>query len=612
MNPRPIVRNILYSVQTLIRIFVSIVSSRSLQELFATLKLYAKETQAFFDHLNAAAKSSQTVRNKLDSTYRKRLFERVQGLHSLLPNSPQFKYSILLPVNEPHSKYLKQALDCALKQTAPQFEVCVGLVEPVSSEILAILEQYDSNRLRVFRLAAGTAGRISLLKITQNLSENAQGDYLLLITQETRLELDLLYRLEQCLRLLLEPENSVLYCNEFQIDDLGRPVPNSKTSKRYQIPFPYVFQDFISNVLLVPKPLLTRSLSTCTDLGCNETFHYQICLSLDLLKVEFHLAPFQLCGVHKPTTQTPRRAQAGLHALSEYVKKKELNWNITPGLIPGALRASPQLQNQPEPELCVQIIIPFRNQKALTLKAVKSALVQKGVKTFVTAVDNASTDPTIAPELEKLGIEVLTVNEPFNYSRLNNIGAKKSRYASQCSLILFLNNDVDLKNTVVWEMAQWIHQPKIGIVGARLVYPNGLLQHGGVNLEKAKTTHTLHWYHTDGGLSEAHQLDSKVIHICDAVTAACALMQRKVFEAVGGFDEVWYPVAFSDTDLCVRLRATLGLYSLYTPYAEGVHFESASRGSALHEEMEASYWFYKNTLNRKIPQTKLKDPVLDP
>jgi GT2 family glycosyltransferase len=92
------------------------------------------------------------------------------------------------------------------------------------------------------------------------------------------------------------------------------------------------------------------------------------------------------------------------------------------------------------------------------------------------------------------------------------------------------------------------------------------------------------------------------------VTAACLLVKKETFLKVGGFDEIWYPIAFSDTDLAMRVRR-LGLYSLYTPFASGVHYESASRGPGVYEEPEASYWHYRSTEKRNIPQENLKHHV---
>jgi GT2 family glycosyltransferase len=208
-----------------------------------------------------------------------------------------------------------------------------------------------------------------------------------------------------------------------------------------------------------------------------------------------------------------------------------------------------------------------------------------------------------------MGVEVLKINEPFNYSRLNNLAVKNSQFSKKCSQILFLNNDVDLDINAVAEMSQWLGEPAIGMVGARLHYPDGTLQHGGVQLKMELPAFKMGWGHVDWHSPPEKLGFSKVISVCDAVSAACVLVDRENFLKVGGFDEIWYPIAFSDTDLAMKFRTRLGLISLYTPYAFGTHHESASRGPGLHEEMEASSWLFRNTEFRDLPQKKLRHSI---
>ena len=112
----------------------------------------------------------------------------------------------------------------------------------------------------------------------------------------------------------------------------------------------------------------------------------------------------------------------------------------------------------------------------------------------------------------------------------------------------------------------------------------------------------MQWKEIDKHKFFAEMSLSKQIHVCDAVTAACALIKRRDFIAVSGFDEIWYPIAFSDTNLSLKLKHR-GLYSLYTPYAEAIHHESATRNYT-YEDYESTSWLNKlhqeNILSSKI------------
>jgi len=188
-----------------------------------------------------------------------------------------------------------------------------------------------------------------------------------------------------------------------------------------------------------------------------------------------------------------------------------------------------------------------------------------------------------------MGVEVLKIAEPFNFSRLNNLALERSKVSDEFDSVLFMNNDVELESGALLEMARWIDQPKVGCVGARLHYPNGTIQHAGVLLQQRTPYDELIWIHVDGGQHPDRMALGALSRVCDAVTGACLLIKKSIFREVGGFDAVNYPIAYSDTDLCSRLRQK-GLFSFYTPYATGVHHESLSRKFNSIEDYEQSRW----------------------
>ena len=138
------------------------------------------------------------------------------------------------------------------------------------------------------------------------------------------------------------------------------------------------------------------------------------------------------------------------------------------------------------------------------------------------------------------------MDEPFNYSRLNNLAVRDTRVAAHCDCLLFLNNDVELEPGALSEMLRWIDQPPIGLVGCRLHFPDGRLQHGGVEIGEQRKQ-SMRWEHIEKFYPFEQMEETKRLGFFDAVTAACALIKREVFLKIEGFDEIWYPIGYSDT-----------------------------------------------------------------
>ena len=310
---------------------------------------------------------------------------------------------------------------------------------------------------------------------------------------------------------------------------------------------------------------------------------YARVLKLDALGAKFYPMDAPLYGkrFHPPRPDL-------ISLFENYYQWKGLDWKVEKGLTNDSIRAIPPLN-----VTSVQVIIPYKDQKELTLKAVDAAMTQEGVKVEITAVDNRSSDKSIAEILKNKGVDVVSIDEPFNYSRLNNLGSKRSK----SELILFLNNDAMLNPGAIAEMARWAHLPSIGMVGCLLFYPNGLVQHGGVKLlQKGGYEETMNWVHNDHKKSYELSHLAKTLHVTDAVTAAAAMVRRDVFEKVGGFDEESFPIAYSDTRLACKILKEK-LFSLYTPFASGIHHESLTRKGNAIEDFDRSI-FWHNRVNR--------------
>lgn len=223
----------------------------------------------------------------------------------------------------------------------------------------------------------------------------------------------------------------------------------------------------------------------------------------------------------------------------------------------------------------VTVIVPTRNRLDLLRTCIDGLAHTDYPSMEVIVVDNGSDDPATLAYLAALDparVRVLRDDGPFNFSRLNNRAAQ----LATGELLCLLNNDIEvLSGDWLGIMASQAMRPEVGAVGARLLYSDGRIQHAGVVLGIC------------GGAAHAHRLlrpeaegyfrRHALPQFVSAVTAACLVVRRESFEAVGGLDEEIFAVAFNDVDLCMRLNQQ-GWQSLYEPRATLVHHESVSRG----------------------------------
>lgn len=229
----------------------------------------------------------------------------------------------------------------------------------------------------------------------------------------------------------------------------------------------------------------------------------------------------------------------------------------------------------PEPSPCVSLIVPTRDQVELLRVCVDGFLHETQYQNLeVLIADNDSEEEATKLYLEKVAthprVRVISCPGPFNFSKINNLAAEQAKG----SLIGLMNNDLKvLDPDWLSEMVRHAVRRDVGIVGAKLLYEDRSIQHAGVTLGIALASH-LYKSFPDG--AEGHRGRLVLTQDVSAVTAACLLIRREVWEEVGGLDEE-FPVAYNDVDLCLKVRAA-GYRVLWTPEAKVYHLESRSRG----------------------------------
>ena len=228
-------------------------------------------------------------------------------------------------------------------------------------------------------------------------------------------------------------------------------------------------------------------------------------------------------------------------------------------------------------------------------QCVDSILERSSYKNFeILIIENNSTEKeTFAyyQELENAhdNIRILKWEKKFNYSAINNFGAMHAKG----EYLLLLNNDIEVK-TEDWmeEMLSYCQREDIGVVGAKLLFPNEKIQHAGVIIGMGPSKTAGHLFYNFPGDQFVYAGRTQTTQDLSAVTAACMMVRKEIYQMVGGLDET-FEVAFNDIDFCLKVRQA-GKLVVYQAYAELYHHESLTRG------------YETNRQNRKRFQEEVK------
>ncbi len=256
---------------------------------------------------------------------------------------------------------------------------------------------------------------------------------------------------------------------------------------------------------------------------------------------------------------------------------------VLPGPHPGMYRVRRAIQNEP----LVSIVIPTTGRPhgsrgdllAQCLRSLEKTAWRK--LEVIVATDNRELSAAARQALERLPHTVVdySARAPFNFSHKVNEAVRSARGEH----VLLFNDDLEVTSadwlTSLLELSQI---PDVGAVGAKLVYPDGRLQHVGILIGVCGVA--AHAFHRCPGSTDGYFGSAVVTRECSAVTAACLMTRKAVFDEVGGLDEE-LPVDFNDVDYCLRLRAA-GYRVVFTPYAELIHHESASFGRRVQSPVE--------------------------
>jgi len=391
----------------------------------------------------------------------------------------------------------------------------------------------------------------------------------------------------------------ILYGDQDEIDRFGwRSNPWFKPAWDPEM---FLAQDYLSAAVAVPVTV-ARDLRVGES---DETAIYGMLLGATLQPGQ------EVQHLHRITASTPRdhwrRPAAARLALLRGVLAAVPGTEVIAGPFGTASIRWPLPVSMP----LVSIIVPTRDQVALLQTCIQGVLNRTRYPNLeIIIADNDSREPAALAFLAGISadsrVRVVTWPHPFNYSAINNFAVKAARGAYLC----LLNNDIEIVDEG-WlrELMRYAVRDAAGAIGARLLYPDRTIQHAGVTVGMGNAAG-----HAHRGLPEhavGHFAHAVIAHRAIAVTAACLVVRRDRFEAVGGFDEEALRIAYNDVDLCLKLHRA-GFANYYVPSAVLIHHESKSRGLDMAPEHFERYRGELATLQARWGTETYCDPTHHP
>lgn len=486
-------------------------------------------------------------------------------------------FSIVVPAYRTPVLFLEQMIESVRSQTYPFWELCIANASPEDEQMAEVIQRYIQMDQRIH--VKNLDENLGIAENTNEAFSMASGAFVGLLDHDDLLAPQALYRMREILE---KKQAEVFYTDEDKVTtDLSEHFqPHFKPDFNLDLlrSNNYITHFFVAKTELVRKVGGFRReydgaqdydfIFRCVE-QAEEIYH--------IPEILYHWRTHKESTSDNPVSKM-YAFEAGKRAIEGNLERCGVQAVVSHTKDLGFYQVEYPVQGSP----LVSVLIPNKDQKESLKKCLDSVFEKTTYSNYeIIIIENNSTESeTFAyyRELQKRSnVKVITWKEGFNYSAINNFGEKEA----SGDYLLFLNNDVEVINPR-WmeEMLGNCQRPEVGITGAKLYYPDDTIQHAGtiigiggiaghafLNMPRSRT----------GYLHKASiQMD------LSAVTAACMMMKRSVFEQLGGFEER-LTVAFNDVDLCLR-TVQAGYLVVYNPEVELYHYESKSRGSEDNEE----------------------------
>lgn len=486
--------------------------------------------------------------------------------------------SIAVPAYKTPGVFLRQMLDSVRTQTYGNWELCIANASPGEEEMGKILREYAKKDPRI---------RWMDLKENLGISENtnaafamAKGEFVGLLDHDDLLAPNALYEVVKAINETKDVD--VVYTDEDKV--------TADLSEHFQPHFKPDFNldllrsnNYICHFFVVRRSILAQTggfrkefdgaqdhdlIFRCTE-QAREIAHVP--------EILYHWRTHRESTADNPASKM-YAYDAGKRAIEAHLARMQVQGTVSHTPDYGFFRVKYPVQGSP----LVSVIIPNKDETETLRSCIRSLKENTTYKNFeILIIENNSTTKEIFSYYKELSreenIRIFNWKKEFNYSAINNFGARKARG----EYLLFLNNDIQVI-TPDWmeEMLGVCQREEVGAAGVKLIYPDNTIQHAGCVIGIGGIAG--HMFVDMPAERSGYLHKASLLQDMSAVTAACMMIKRSVFQKVKGFTEE-LAVAFNDVDLCLKVRRE-GYLIVYDPYARLYHMESKTRGA---EDSEA-------------------------
>lgn len=492
------------------------------------------------------------------------------------------KISIVVPMYNTEKLFFKELIDSLKNQTYKNWELCLADGSEVPNELLK--DYMDDGRIKYSFLNSN----LGISENTNAAIKMATGDYIGFLDHDDILSQDALF---EVVRAINENKNAdFIYSDEDKIDE---------NNERFE---PYFKPDFsletlecnnyITHFVVVKKDLLNEV--GCLDSAFNGAQDFDFVLRatskaknvVHISKILYHWR------VHRQSTAEvadakPYAFEAGIKVVEKYLERTGKEGTVENGQdVPGIYKINYKVIGNPK----VSILIPNKDNSKLLKDAINSIIENTTYNNYeIVVIENGSTEKETLKYYDELKdkpkVKILRIDEngEFNYSRLINLGVKNV----DGDFVLQLNNDTKILTKNWLEMMiGYSQQKEIGAVGGRLYYEDKTIQHAGIIVGLSGIAGNM-LVNLPYGEKAYFGREAATRNVA-AVTGACLLCRRELYEEVGYMDEEQFKVAFNDVDFCLKLLEK-GYRNVYIPYVELYHYESKTRGYEYSKEKEERF-----------------------
>ncbi len=490
--------------------------------------------------------------------------------------------SIIMPVYNVDPKWLDLAIRSIEAQWYENWELCIADDKSTNPKTINYLKNIKNSKIKITFLETN----LNISGASNAALDLTVGEYIALMDNDDEITPDALY---EVVKVINETGAEFIYSDEDKLEMDGTfSEPHFKPDFA---PDMFLSQNYISHLGVIKKTLIDQVGGW--ELGLEGAQDFDLYLKVlehtdkvtHIAKVLYHWR--KIPGSTAAEFSDKLYAQeAGVVALQNAMKRRNIAAYVHDGKYPGTYRVQYDIIGTP----LVSIVIPFKDKPELLDMCINSVLKKSTYQNYeIIGISNNSTEKETFAMMQSLQekdsrVAFYEYNVPFNYSDINNYAVNTYAKGQQ---ILLLNNDIEII-TPEWieRLLEFSQQEKIGAVGAKLYYPNGTIQHAGVIIGLGGVAGHSHKYFANESPGYFFRLN--LTQNLSAVTAACLMVKKTIFDQMKGLNEENLKIAFNDVDFCLRIQEA-GYRNIYTPYCEAYHHESISRGAEDNPEKIARF-----------------------